>query len=171
MKKTSVTVRTCSPSTTSDSLIVTANECYVTQQNSKETSNPTELEDIAVSGITNCDIHGTYLTFNLEANQSKFIFVGPQNFNDEAFIGVEFYMNSPDDDDDDNDGSSSSQKPTESSGSNNNNKDDDDYNNSTTPIGWIIFGVLFYVLFVIVLIITIIAIKMKRKNSGYATLV
>ncbi|EKE39953.1 hypothetical protein ENUP19_0052G0002 [Entamoeba nuttalli] len=171
MKKTTVTVRTCSPSTTSDSLIVTANECYVTQQNSKEMSNPTELEDIAVSGINNCDIHGTYLTFNLEANQSKFIFVGPQNFNDEAFIGVEFYMNSPDDDDDDNDSSSSSQKPTESSSSNNNNKDDDDYNNSTTPIGWIIFGVLFYVLFVIVLIITIIAIKMKRKNSGYATLV
>ena len=115
-KAMSITVRTCSPDTTTNSFIVTAGECTTAGENDATLSTPTTLSKLAKSSETNCDIHGTYITFDLKADESRYIFVGPESFNTDCFISVSFYMEYKENDNNDDDNND-----------NNNNNDDDDY--------------------------------------------
>ncbi|EMD43730.1 Hypothetical protein EHI5A_153600 [Entamoeba histolytica KU27] len=158
-----VTVRTCSSKTTMNSFVALYGKCIVQGSSDQPISVPNEDIGIASSSITNCDVHGTYLTFDTVPNKEYYVFVGPENFAEEGFVDVQFFMDAKEDPQPDD---SSSVPPTPSSSTDD--KDDDSHH--STPVGWIVFGVLVYVLFAGILAGCVIAIILKRRSSGYATL-
>ena len=84
-KKMTITVRTCSPDTTTNSFIVVAKECTTSGDKSQAISVPKTLSNLAKASEINCDIHGTYTTFELEEGESRYIFVGPESFNTDCW--------------------------------------------------------------------------------------
>jgi len=167
-----VSVKTCSVDTTMDSMIIVTKECTTKD----DISTPSKLVNVATASVTNCDVHGTELSFDAAANTDYYILAVPENPSEEGFIDVQIYMDKKDEDDDDSsyhpqdDSSYHPPHPQDSDDDEpDNDRDDDD--NKHTPVGWIIFGVLFYVLFTAVLVALVVSVILKRRTaSGYAVL-
>ncbi|KAL7717338.1 Uncharacterized protein QTN25_005157 [Entamoeba marina] len=159
-----VTVRTCSSNTTMKSMIVLHDKCSTQTVGDEIVSYPDEMTDAVVSSFTNCDVHGTYITFTAKAEKEQFIFIAPEYFEEEGFIGVEFYMDAIGGDSSESEGNDSSE-----STSSHNIVDGDD-GLSGGQIFWIIFGVGLYIVFACVLATVVILAALKNRVSGYATL-
>ena len=162
-----MTVRTCSPDTTTNSFIVTAAECTTEGEDAATTSTPKTLTKLAKSSETNCDIHGTYITFELKENESRYIFVGPESFNTDCFIHVEFYMDFdendiPKDESDDKkpvvDHSSEEPAPADSN------------TLGALEISLIVIAVILIVVIVLAVVLVVIFLIRKKQKSTYSTL-
>ncbi|KAL7719386.1 Uncharacterized protein QTN25_003106 [Entamoeba marina] len=161
-----VTVRTCSSNTTMKSMILLHDKCSTQTVGDEIVSYPDEMTEIASSSLVNCDVHGTYLTFTAKAEKEQFIFIGPEYFEEEGFIGIEFYMDAIGGDSSESEGNESS----ESTSNGSHNIIDDDNGLSGGQIFWIIFGVGLYIIFACVLAAVIVFVALKARTSGYATL-
>ena len=98
-----IQVRTCSSNTTMHSMIIVTEKCKTRKNGTNYVSYPTEVLDATISTLVSCDVYGTYSEFNATAGKTYYVFVGPEYFLEEGFIGVEFYMDPADgfgDDDD-----------------------------------------------------------------------
>jgi len=145
----SIQVRTCSSNTTTRSFILATKSCSSKKANGTYVSYPNGVIEIETATINPCDVFGTYLTFNLSKNEKAYVFVGPTNFHEDAFIGVEFFM----------DPAHPNIEPT------------NDTDGSSIKVGWLVVCILFYCLFLLVIAVTIVAIWFIKTHSGsYSTL-
>jgi len=161
-----IEVRTCSSNTTTDSFILSTKKCSAVKNGDTYVSYPDDLIDIETSTIKSCDVFGTYMRFNLTKGQKAYVFVGPSNFHDDAFIGVEFFMDQigkkPD---------TSSTTSTSSSYTYSSNNIEDESDGEGIQVGWLVICILFYCLFVLILVATIIFIaRVKFNGQSYSTL-
>ncbi|ELP90834.1 hypothetical protein EIN_359170 [Entamoeba invadens IP1] len=148
-----IQVKTCSMSTTMNSIILLHDRCTTQVKDGVTVSYPDDLVAVSMSSIKNCDIHGTYLTFNTTTDgKEHYIFVAPQNNDETGFIDVEFYMDPI-------------EAPVPDQSSSHHNDDD----NKKPPVGWIVFGVIVFVVFVVVIAGILVVIFLKTKKAGYST--
>ncbi|ELP93809.1 hypothetical protein EIN_176160 [Entamoeba invadens IP1] len=165
-KDITITVRTCSSYTTMKTNIVTATKCSLSGTAEAPISMLDDFTSIATSSIIGCDIYGTMLDVNVTANEMVYIFIGPENFADEGFIGVDFFIPEPEPDPE----TSSGTEPSHSSESSIDSKDNN--NDSDTPVAWIVVGVLTFILFLVIIggAMGAVLFMYYKKKSGYSNL-
>ena len=146
-KKMSITVRTCSPDTTTNSFIVLADECKTEGSGSQTVSTPSKLSNLAKSSEITCDIHGTYTTFELDEGEEKYIFVGPESFNTDCFIGAQFYMDltSPE-------------------------EDAEETEVNEVAVGYVVVGSICYVWAIVLTVLVTVIIVIRKRTSSYSAL-
>ncbi|ELP93957.1 hypothetical protein EIN_180940, partial [Entamoeba invadens IP1] len=147
-KAMKVSVDTCSMSTTMDTFILRHSGCVVNTVGDAKISTPLDYIDVMSTVRYSCDVHGTKLNFETVPNKDYYIFVAPYNFDEEGFMEVQFFMDYVDSD----------------QSSNNDNTSSEEDNN--VPVGWIVFGVLFYIMCAVVIAVVVVLIILKRKSSA-----
>ncbi|ELP94263.1 hypothetical protein EIN_187300 [Entamoeba invadens IP1] len=147
-----VEVKTCSSSTTTNSVIIKMLNCSVTSDGVKYTSFPDNIIDVQKSSIKKCDKFGTYMLFTTEPNEPLLIFVGGENFIENGFINVDITLSD-----------------LEQSISSHQSGDDDDGLNGGQIFGIVVgvlIGVALVVAFVVILVFVVVYFVRRNKNYG-----